>query len=148
MTIDEYLNQLPKLRRAEAKAYNRMETKFDRATSLQSSFNFDMPRRIADQNATEARLVELADAQREWKEANEAYATFKEQLERSLYNLLYWEGLLIDQAYIYNVIYGRDHLYGLDEILKTRNRGVMISKLNEAKQHLRQILIDQGIEIE
>lgn len=148
MTIDEYLNQLPKLRRAEAKAYNRMETKFDRATSLQSSFNFDMPRRIADQNATEARLVDLADAQREWKEANDAYIEFKDQLERSLYNLLYWEGLLIDQAYIYNVVCGRDHLYGLDEILHTSSRGAILAKLDTAKQHLRQILRDQGIEIE
>ena len=143
MTIDEYLNQLQKLRRKEIKAYNKMLKQNDRATSLHSSFNFDMPRSRSNENRTETRLLDLADAQREWINANKAYYDFREQLQSDLYNCLYWEGLLIEQVYIVNC--GReDNLYGADVILKTENRGAIISKLREAKAHNQQTARSKG----
>ena len=149
MTIDEYLNQLQKLRRREKQTYKKMQKQLDRATSVQSSFNFGMPRSRSNENRTETMLVDLADAQSEWREANAAYIAFREQLQSDIYNLLYWEGLLIEQVYIYNQVNEcEDDLHGAAEILKTKNRGAIINKLNEAKAHLRQILIDQGKEIE
>lgn len=149
MTIDEYLNQLRKLRRREKRTYQKMQNQYDRATSLQSSFNFGMPRNRSNENRTETRLLDLADTQREWREANAAYIGFREQLQSDIYNLLYWEGLLIEQVYIFNLINeSEDDLNGAAEILNTNNRGTIIRKLNEAKAHLRQILIDRGVEIE
>lgn len=66
-----------------------------------------------------------------------------------VYILPYLEGSLIDQVYIHNVFFDReDQFYGLNDILNTDDRGVIVSKLNTAKQRLRTLLIEKGIEIE
>ena len=149
MTIDEYLNQLRTFKRREKKLYKNLMQCADRAFSPRSASSYDMPHSKSHDNQTETLLIELADADAAYTAALEEYRAFREQLENSIYNLFYWEGLVIYQVYFINGLLERDDdLTGLDEILKTHNRGVMISKLNEAKQHLRQILIDQGIEIE
>ena len=149
MTIDEYLYQLRRLKRREEDLFKTYEELEARAESPRSSFNYNMPRSKNNDNLTEKRLTELIDAGQEWIEARNEYSAFRDQLQDSIYNLLYWEGLLIEQVYINNMIYKRENdLYGADQILKTNNKGAIIRKLRDAKAHLAEILRDQGIEIE
>lgn len=149
MTIDEYLNQPRKLKQRAERLWKKAEALEEAAISPQSAGRFDMPRSRSNDNQTEARLIRYIDAMSEWRDAHDAYVNCRDQLERDLHNLFYWEGLCIHDVYICNAMIDRgDDLTGLEEILNTRNRGAILTKLGEAKQHLRQLLIDQGIEIE
>ena len=63
--------------------------------------------------------------------------------------MLYWQGRLIYQVYIYNVIIeAADDLNGADEILKTKSQREILAKLAEAKAALADQLRAQGVAIE
>lgn len=151
MNIDEYLRQLRKYKlRAEYKL-NKYNEAFDKAASPGCALDYgDMaPRTRGNGNATENRLIKAIDAGKEWKAAWKQYTDFREQLITDLYGLLYWEGLLLDRVYIYNLMTeSEDDLHGADEILRTNNRGEILSKLTEAKKHLADVLRARGVEIE
>lgn len=149
MTIDEYLNQLPVLKQTEKKAYNRLRKCFDRATSTHNSAFDGMPHVKSSENIHETRLVEYVDAKKEWDEINARFFEIKEQIENTIYYMVYWEAVLINQIYIYNVIRSNaSPLDGVAEILNTNNQHTIKNKIAEAKAHLRQQLIDRGVEIE
>lgn len=149
MTIDEYLNQLPNLKRAEGIAYQKLKQYFDKATSTHNSAFDGMPRVKSCENTHETRLIEYADAKREWNDINKRFYEVKDQIEEAVDYLLYWEGRLIYQLYVYNVFLSIDDpMDGAAEILHTKSQHVIKVKLAEAKTHLRQILINQGVEIE
>lgn len=149
MTIDEYLNQLPDLKRDEDRVYTKLKHYFDKATSTPGSSFDGMPRRRSHENMHETWMIEYADAKREWTAINNKFYEVKEQLESTVDYLLYWEGRLIYQLYIYNVILGGDDpMDGAEEILHTQDRDKIDAKLDKAKSHLRQLLIKQGVELE
>lgn len=149
MTIDEYLNQLPKLKAAENREYNKLAKVFDKATSTHNSAFDGMPRTKNSINAHETRLIEYVDTKREWDEIHKRFYEILEQIEGAIDYLLYWEGSLIYRVYIYNIFGTReDPLEGADEILHTNSQHIINVKLAEAKSHLREILINQGIELE
>ena len=149
MTIDEYLNQLPKLKAAENREYNKLIKMFDKATSTHNSVFDGMPLTKNSENAHETKLIEYADAKREWDEIHKRFYDIKNQIESAIDYLLYWEGSLIYRVYIYNVFGTRDDpLEGADEILHTNSQHIINVRLTEAKSHLRHILINQGIELE
>lgn len=149
MTIDEYLNQLPELKKAEDRAYRELNKMFDRAISTHNSAFDGMPHVKSNENIHETRLIEYADAKREWDEINARFFEIKEQIEKTIYYMVYWEAVLINQIYIYNVIRSNaSPLDGVAEILNTNNQHTIKNKIAEAKAHLRQQLIDRGVEIE
>lgn len=149
MTIDEYLNQLPKLKAAENHKYNKLMKMFDIATSTHNSAFDGMPRTRNSENAIETKLIEYADTKREWDEIHRRFYEIKEQIEDAIDYLLYWEGSLIYRVYIYNIFGTRDDpMEGADEILHTNSQYIINVKLAEAKSHLRQILINQGVELD
>lgn len=149
MTIDEYLNQLPYLKKADNRLYKELMIKSERATSTPSSAFDGMPRTKNSGNTHETRLLDYVDAHREWKEVNERFFEIKKQIEEAADYLLYWEGCLIMHVYVYNIMFSADDpLHGADEILHTQSQHVINKKLAEAKAHLRQLLIKQGIELE
>lgn len=149
MTIDEYLNQLYKLKKAEDRTYQKLVKKFDRATSTHNSAFDGMPHTKSNENIHETRLIEYADTKKEWNDINRKFFEVKEQIEEAVDYLLYWEGRLIYQLYVYNVfLSGDDPMDGAAEILHTKSRQVINNKLAEAKAHMRQLLIDRGIELE
>lgn len=149
MTIDEYLNQLPQLKRAEDRAYTNLKHYLDKATYIPSSAFDGMPHARSYENKHETWMIEYADAKREWDSINAKFYEIKEQVEANVDYLLYWEGRLIYQLYIYNVFIGADDpMDGAEEILHTKSRHVINNKLAVAKSHLRQILIERGVELD
>lgn len=148
MTIDEYLHQLPALKKAERTACKRLAKMFDKATSTHNSAFDGMPYTKRSENMYEIKLVEYVDAKKAWDEINAKYFEVRDQLEECIDYLLYWEGCLIFQIYIYNVALEKDDpLDGAEEILHTQSQYVIKAKLTEAKSHLRQLLIDRGVDL-
>lgn len=149
MTIDEYLNQLKKLDRRTDRLAAKYKELEERATSPRSSFNFgsDVHKCGSGRNITEDRITAAADALLAYRRSLDEYIRAREELMQNIYNMIYWQGLIIERVYIYN-INAADDLVGIGEILNTKSRGVILEKLDEAKQNLRRILIDQGIDIE
>lgn len=150
MTIDEYLSLAYKLRRKYDHCEKKYRRLFDIATSTPSSLDWDgaPKQRGTGHNSVEAKFVAEADAARELSIVSKVYREYREQLRGDIYNLRYWEGLLLEQAYITNPILGRDLLYRADEILSTNNHKIICAKLDEAKQHLAELMIARGAEID
>lgn len=150
MNIDEYLDQFHALKEAEAKAYYEAQIALNKATGSRSSSYFDgMPRSKDNYNTQESLTINYTDAVNEWRRINKERKRILDQIQMSLYNMLYWEGMLLEHVYIFNVITDKENrLEGAAEILNTTDMGVVTEKLRIAKNHLRQILIDQGENIE
>ena len=151
MTIKEYLNQLPKLKYKAETATARYEDLVLRATAPGCALDLgDTGRRIRGSgNATENKLIEMSDAGKKSRAANERYYNFRDQLEKDIDNLLYWQGCLIYQCYIYNVIIeADDNLKGAADILRTTSRREILAKLAEAERALADILQARGLDIE
>ena len=151
MDINEYLAQLPKLKRRADSAYLRYLELHERAVSPGCGLDLgDTGQRIKGSgNATEDRLIKAADGLREWRAANDKYKEIRAQLDAAVDELKYWQGCLIVHVYIYNVTFeADDDLKGADEILHTTNRREILAKLDESKRHLAEILRSQGVDIE
>jgi hypothetical protein len=100
-------------------------------------------------NRQETKLINYIDAANEYKAARKAYLDARASIEGSLDYLLYWEGRLIYHVYIYNAeFYPDDDLKDAAEIVGARNRYELIQKLDEAKEHLADLLRNKGVEIE
>lgn len=150
MTIDDYLNQMRTLRYKYLRLYEEAREVENKATNTGALLSLDNGvRSKSSENVAESRAIDAADAWRTMRQAYDRYCEYRDQLDDSMNMLLYWEGRLIYQVYIYNQIADKeDNLSGTNEILNTDNRKVILSKLNEAKLHLSEILISKGIEIE
>ena len=149
MTIDEYLNQIRSARRRSQDLYQKANILRARLEDLQSSlYSVDrVPFRGSFKNKREELLAEWSDTVKASKEADRTYFTVKNQTTECMYMLPYLEGSIIDQ-FLHNIFFDRSDLFGLNDILNTDDEDVIISKLNAAKQHLRALLIDKGVEID
>lgn len=148
MTIDEFLNKVITLKKrsdALLAKYDQLKDETERPGTIS---NYGMPSGRTNRNYTEEHLINLAAAGEKWQKAAEEYQAYYNILERAIYNLLYWEGLLIERVYITNAKYKHNMLFGADEILKTNNRAEILAKLETAKEHLKQNLNENGIKID
>ena len=148
MTIDEFLKQYAVLqRRADdlLKKYNRLEEEAENPGRIN---NFNTPSGQTNINYAEEKIIKAISAGEEWKSAKEEYQNYCNILERAMYKLFYWEGLIINQAYITNIYFRHNQLSGLSDILKTKDRAEILAKLETAKEHLKRILNENGIKID
>lgn len=151
MTINEYLNQPRTLKARRDKALENLKVLETRMLSPHDPLNLGdgTPRSRSGENTHETHLIEYIDAGKEFKESNRLYMETRDNLEAAINYLLYWQGRLIYQVYIYNVIIeAADDLNGADEILKTKSQREILAKLTEAKAALADQLRAQGVEIE
>ena len=140
MSIDDFLNKLKRSKRQADLLLEKYRLAEDEAESPRTINYSGMPHSRTNTNYTENSLIEVISAGEEWKKAQQEYTKQLEALKSAMYNLFYWEGLLIERAYILNPAFNHDNLYGLNEILKTDNRREILAKLDIAKAHLWQIL--------
>lgn len=148
MDINQYLYQFRELKTREDRLYQKITRKESSFVGSASNFGDGIPTRSSE-NKIEKKLVELADLTREYKEAHNDYMNFREELRTHFYNMTYWQGAILLQVYINNVVFeSDDDLRGVGEILDTTSRRVICSKLAEAKNALRERLRNQGEEIE
>ena len=151
MTIDQYLNQVPAFKAKAEKAAAHYAQMVDRATATGCGLDLgDTGQRIhRSGNATEEKLIAMTDAGKKSRAAYTRYIEFRDQLEKDIDNLLYWQGSLIYRVYLYNVIVETDdNLNGTADILRTNNRREILAKLAEAKAALADILRARGLDIE
>ena len=151
MTIDGYLHELRRLYiKAEIK-----KKKLDEAEAIvespRSSLNLGdgTPIQRGHSNSVENKMMKYVEASDEWRKAVKERDDFKTALYDNIYQLYYWEGLVIERLYVYGAYdEPRDEVTEVYDILHTYNERKVRLKIKEAKQHLRQILIDQGMDIE
>lgn len=150
MTIDEYLSQHRTLWNEYEFAKRRSIAREHIATNHRDSLNLgDGVHHKNKENVVETKAINAADAFREWKETYNKYFAFRDQFDEAIDSLLYWEGSLLNKVYILNTFSDDpDDLNGADEILRTTDRRVIISKLNIAKEHLKENLIRAGVELD
>lgn len=151
MTINEYLSQLPKLKRQAERSYRAFKEAEAAATDPGCTLNFSgaETRSRSGCNTTELQFVRAADALQEYQDARRRYIAFRYQLEKDLDGLLYWQGCLLFRVYVFNVLTGAaDSLDGAGDILRTRNRREIVAKLREAQAALAEVLRARGKEIE
>ena len=151
MIIDEYLSQIRTAKRRSDELYNKLTIAQERALNVRSPGNVGdgTPYTRTNENAAETRLLNYIDIGKEYDTATKTYIDTRKQVINAIDYLLYWQGCLIYQVYIYNVVIeADDDLSGADDILHTNNRREILAKLAEAKEALADLLREQGIEIE
>ena len=150
MTIDEYLSLANKLRDHVQRCEEKHRRMFLAATSSPTNIGREgatMQGR-AGYNSMERKMVADADAARELIKANKVYSEYCDQLRKDIYNLRYWEGLLIEQVYIENPRLGRNPWQDVEYILDTSDRKKIIAKIDEAKRDLVAIMRMRGVDID
>ena len=151
MTIDEYLNQPRKLKAKSERLYKKMLIAEEKATTPRDPLNLGdgIPGRRSGSNTTETKLLEYIDASRAYSEAYTQFREARDTLTGAIDNLLYWQGNLIYQIYIYNATFSSgDDIKDAGDILRTSNRREILAKIAEAKAALADLLRAQGVEIE
>ena len=151
MTIDEYLSQIRTAKKERDELSDKLDIAQEAALNVRSPGNMadGAPYARTNENATENRLIKYIDLHNEYEKASKLYIDTRKQVSRAIDYLLYWQGCLIYQVYIYNVVIeADDDLRGADDILRTNNRREILAKLAEAKEALAKLLREQGVEIE
>lgn len=149
MTIEDYLHQYERLRAFSMIAYKRLCDAEDRANNIRCGLNIDgTPRGKGGRpSGHETALIEAADALKMYDKADKAFKAYEKQLKRSLNSLLYWEGRLLAQIYINNVIFDRTPLFEIDYILQDMDKRPVKEYIDIAQEHLAEILKAQGVEL-
>lgn len=149
MTIDEYLHQYEHLKGCAEIAYKRLWDAEERATNVRSGLNIDgTPRGKGGRpNAHETALIEAADALKKCDKADKAFKAYEKQLKGALNGLYYWEGRLIAQIYINNVIFERTPYFDVEYILQDMEKKPVKEYLHIAQDHLAEVLKSQGVEL-
>lgn len=148
MTIEEYLKLGRTLRQEVESKSRRVDTLMERVLNPGTHFDEISTGRRSD-NGHETRLIAYMDASKEYKTIYNEYQQHQEQLENALYNVLYWQALVIERVYYTNALMEcPNELYGVGDILKTDDRHKIKAKLTEAKTALAEKLRAQGVEIE
>lgn len=151
MTIDEYLSQPRKWKNKSERLYKKLLAEETRVTSPRDPLNLGdgLPGGRSNENTQETKLLNYIDASRAYSDAMKRYTETRDNIDSAINNLLYWQGRLIYQVYIYNVaIEADDNLKDAGDILRTKNRREILAKLAEAKAALADQLRAQGVEIE
>lgn len=148
MTIDEYLQQLPALKRKAEHLYEKLIECENKATAGRTANADRIPHRTQE-NTTETKLIEYADAVKEYSKTQSQYMELRRKLCRASYELKHWQGILIEELYIYDTVLDREtDITEFSEMLQTSDRRKMRDKLAEAREQLKQILTDQGESID
>lgn len=149
MTIDEYLHQYEHLKGCANMAYKRLCDAEERATNIRCGLNIDgTPRGKGGRpSGHETALIEAADALKMCTKADKAFKDYEKQLKGALNSLFYWEGRLIAQIYINNVIFERPPYYETDYILQDMEKRPLKEYIDIAQGHLAEILKAQGVEL-
>ena len=149
MTIEEYLRQYERLRLFVTRAYKQLCAAEDRATNIRCGLNVDgTPRAKGGRpSGHETALIEAADALKAYDKADTAFKEYEKQLKKAMNSLFYWEGRLIAQIYINNVIFERTPYDDIDYILKDIGNRPLTEYLDIAQAHLTEILKAQGVDI-
>ena len=149
MTIDEYLKQYEYLKGRADLARIQLNAAEDKAQNIRSSLNLDgTPRPKGGRPAgNETALIEAADALKAAMQADKEFKAYTKQLKSAINSLLYWEGRLIAQIYINNVIFERTPFYDVDYILEDMEKRPLTEYISIAQGHLTDILAAQGVEL-
>ena len=151
MTIDEYINEMQRLKIKSERLLKEMREAETPLLSPRDPLNLGdgTPRNRSGGNGTENKLLESIDIHREFSKVNDQFKEMRDAIRRAVDNMIYWQGCLIHHVYVYNVyFYPDDILNGAEEIVHTTNRREILAKLGEAKAALAVQLRAQGVEIE
>ena len=151
MTIDEYINEMQRLKSKSERLLKDMREAETPLLSPRDPLNLGdgTPRSRSGGNGTENKLLEYIDISREFDKVNDQFKEMRDAIRSAIDNMIYWQGCLIHHVYVYNVYFRSDDiLNGADEILHTTNRRQILAKLDEAKAALAVQLRAQGVEIE
>ena len=149
MTINQYLWMLEVLKIRRENAYERWAKLSAKAAGPQSSWNMDADKIHGNRgNIREELLIRAADAEAAYWNAYDAYETYRDELETSLSRLEYRDRVVLEHVYIYNLDKDKaDRTVGICRLTGARKRDIPVM-LKDAKQRLRQVLLDDGIDIE
>lgn len=154
MTINQYLFALEQLRTRREKAFEAYMRAHNRASAPAAAhIDPDGITSRSGSNTTEDKLIKAADAWAKYDKADNLYYGYSKQLDRNLDKLakLYgWqERAALEKIYIENM--GRPQETrrgGLCRVLGVRTKAEAAAIVQDAKNHLTEILRAQGIEIE
>lgn len=149
MTIDEYLTQYEYLKGRARITYIKMNEAEERANNVRCGLNIDgTPRpKSGRPSGHETALIEAADALKECMAADKAFKAHEKQLKSAINSLYYWEGRLLSQIYINNVIFERPPYSDVDYVLQDMEKRPAGEYIRIAKEHLTEILQARGVEI-
>jgi len=151
MTINQYLSRLEVLKIREERAQEKYIRILERASSPASGFiNPDgIPRTTSNRSSHEDLIIKAAEAAAESDRAWRKYRAFEKHLERNLKKLDYRERWALEQIYIWNM--GKPpekRRVGVCRWCHCRTKAEAAVLIRQAKQHLTEVLREQGIEIE
>lgn len=149
MTIEEYLHQYEHLKRCAEIARKHLWDAEERANNIRCGLNIDgTPRAKGGRpSGHETALIEAADALKMYDTADKAFKAYEKQLKRSLNSLFYWEGRLLAQIYINNVIFERPPYNDVDYVLQDMDKRPAKEYIHMAQEHLAEILKEQGVNL-
>ena len=151
MTIDEYINEMQRLKSKSERLLKEMREAETPLLSPRDPLNLGdgTPRNRSGGSGTENKLLEYIDISREFDKVNDQFKEMRDAIRSAIDNMIYWQGCLIHHVYVYNVyFYPDDILNGAEEIVHTNDRRQILAKLTEAKAALAVQLRAQGVEIE
>lgn len=154
MTINEYLHGLELLKIRRERAFERYIRAHERAAAPTAAhIDPDGITSRSGSNSTEDKLIKAAEAWAKYDKADNLYYGYSKQFDRNLETLakLYgWpERAALELIYIENQ--GRPHETrrgGLCRRLGVRTKAEAAAIVQDAKAHLTEILIAQGVPIE
>ena len=121
----------------------------ERANNIRCGLNIDgTPRGKGGRpSAHETALIEAADALKMHNTADKAFKAYEKQLKVALNSLFYWEGRLLAQIYINNVILNRPPYDDVDYVLQDMEKRPAKEYIHIAQEHLAEILKAQGVDL-
>lgn len=150
MTINQYLCMLEALQIRRDRAFERYVRQLERASAPATAhIDPDGIKTRSGYNSREDLLIKVADAAAAEDKAWKQYEAFKKQFEKNLAQLEYTERLALEQIYIFNM--GKPperRRAGVCRWCGCRTKAEAAVLIRQAKQHLTEILIAQGVQID
>lgn len=148
MKINHVLYYLEWLKIDKERKYERYMQLCSRTTSPQSTLhNDDMPR-SRDIHARERLLIESSEALNAYFDADKRYSYYLMFLESNFAKLEYRHKIALETVYITNLHRPREQrINGISRFLGIR-RAEVPALIRAAKEQLKEVLRDQGIDVE
>ena len=150
MTINQYLCLLEAFKIRRERAFEKYARQLERATAPTTArIDPDGIKSRSGYNGREDLLIKVAEAAAAEDKAWKQYTAFKKRFEKNLEQLEYSEGLALEIIYIWNM--GKPpekRRSGVCRWCGCRTKAEAAALIRQAKQHLTEILIAQGVEIE
>lgn len=150
MTINQYLCLLEVLKIRRDRAFEKYVRQLERASAPAAArIDPDGIKTRSGYNSREDLLIKVADAAAAEDKAWKQYEAFKKQFEKNLGQLEYSERLALEQIYIWNQ--GKPperRRAGVCRWCGCRTKAEAAVLIQQAKQHLTEILIAQGVQID